>query len=568
MRALRAQLPKSCRKMDSATRIRLALAVLAVAPLAIGGLWLRARACPHRDLVTTAVAQGVLPQRRLHPSVSDEALSGGLDLAATLAAGRPVMRAGLFSGPGILVLPMAERCPAGLAARLAQALDRHGQALVALDEGLEAEETLPSALSDRLGLFLDLDGLTADDVGDPATPADVLAAARALFPKVGLVDGAVAAMAEAAAELGIGSARAALLALAAARALAALDGRAQALDADLTDAAELVLAHRALPMADAAQDREPEVQSEREQQDTDQPKTTPEGIPSEILVEAARAALPDGLLQALAQGRATRTAKAAGGTGDARSGNRRGRPLPSRPGKPDGNRRLDLVATLRAAAPWQGLRRAEASGPARALYLKPADLCIRRVKELSDRVLVFAIDASGSSAMARMAEAKGAVELLLGQAYSRRDHVALVVFRCEKAELLLPPTRSLVQTKHRLRAVPGGGGTPLASALELVLATAVRARARGMTPTLALLTDGRGNIALDGTPGRAKAEADAQMVARAVRAAGLSALVIDVANRPQPGLAALAAAMGGRYTALPRADARKLSAVLEDAMEA
>jgi magnesium chelatase subunit D len=554
--------------MDSAARIRLALAVLAVAPLAIGGLWLRARACPQRDLVTMAMGQGVLPQRRLHPSVSDEALSGGLDLAATLAAGRPVMRAGLLSGPGLLVLPMAERCPSGLAARLAQALDQRGQALVALDEGMEAEEALPSALADRLGLFLDLDGLTADDIGAVATPGPALAAARALFPKVQLAEGVVAAMAQAAVELGIGSARAALLALAATRALAALNGRERASDADLSDAAELVLAHRAVPMADAAQDREPEAQDDAEPQDTDQPEATSEGIPSEILVEAARAALPDGLLQALAQGRAARAAKAAGGTGDAHSGNRRGCPLPSRPGRPDGNRRLDLVATLRRAAPWQGVRRAEATGPARALYLKPADLCIRRVKELSDRVLVFAVDASGSSAMARMAEAKGAVELLLGQAYSRRDHVALVVFRGEKAELLLPPTRSLVQTKHRLRAVPGGGGTPLASALELALATAGRARSRGMTPTLALLTDGRGNIALDGTPGRAKAEADAQMMARAVRAAGLSALVIDVANRPQPGLAALATAMGGRYTALPRADARKLSAVLEDAMEA
>jgi magnesium chelatase subunit D len=553
--------------MDNAARIRLALAVLAVAPMATGGLWLRARACPQRDLVTAALAQGILPQRRLHPSVSDEALSGGLDLAATLSAGRPVLRAGLLSGPALLVLPMAERCPSGLAARLAQALDRRGQALVALDEGGEDDAALPSALADRLGLFLDLDGLTADDIGRVATPDQVLDAARTLFPKVGLAEGAVAAMAEAAAELGIGSARAALLALAAARALAALDGRERASEADLADAAELVLAHRAEPLADAAQDEEPETQSDPEPQDTEQPEATAEGIPSEILVEAARAALPDGLLQALAQGRVARAAKAAGGTGDAHSGNRRGRPLPSRPGKPDGNKRLDLVATLRAAAPWQGLRRSGASGPARALYLKPADLRIRRVKEMSDRVLVFAVDASGSSAMARMAEAKGAVELLLGQAYSRRDHVALVVFRGEKAELLLPPTRSLVQTKHRLRAVPGGGGTPLASALELALATAGRARARGMTPTLALLTDGRGNIALDGTPGRAKAEADAQIVARAIRASGLSALVIDVANRPQPGLAALAAAMGGRYAALPRADAQKLSAVLEDALE-
>jgi magnesium chelatase subunit D len=554
--------------MDPTARIRMALAVLAVAPLAIGGLWLRARACPQRDIVTAALAQCCVPQRRLHPSVSDDALSGGLDLAATLGTGRPVMRAGLLSGPALLVLPMAERCPPGLAARLGQALDRHGQALVALDEGAEADETLPSALSDRLGLFLALDGLSVDDIGDVATPDSELATARGLLPSVGLAESAISAMAGASAELGIGSARAPLLALSAARVLAALDGRSMVTEADLCNAAELVLAHRAAPVTEAAPITDDGQQSAAEPQASERPEAIPEDIPAEMLVEVARAALPEGLLNALAQGRSARATKGGGGTGDAHSGNRRGRPLPSRPGRPDCDHRLDLIATLRAAAPWQGLRRAEARGPSRALYLKPADLRIRRVKEMSDRVLVFAVDASGSSAMARMSEAKGAVELLLGQAYSRRDHVALVVFRGEQAELLLPPTRSLVQTKQRLRAVPGGGGTPLASALHLALATAGRARARGMTPTLALLTDGRGNVALDGSPGRDRADADTLRMAQAIRASNLSTLVIDVSNRPQPGLAALAAQMGGRYAALPRADAQRLSAVLENALEA
>lgn len=558
--------------MDAASRIRTALAVLAVAPVAMGGLWLRARACPQRDLVTAALAQVDLPQRRLHPAISDEALSGGLDLAAALSAGRPVMRAGVLGGAGLLVLPMAERCPSGLAARLAQAMDAraHPISLVALDEGVEADESLPSALADRLGLFLNLDGLSADDIGDTGTPRDVLNHARAAFPGAALPEGAISALAKAAAELGIGSARVPLFALTAARALAALAGRAVANDADLTLAAELVFAHRAAPLAEVPETPPQDAHPEPEPQDSAEPpaEALPEGLPSEILVEAARAALPDDLLARLAQGRAARAAKAAGGTGDARSGNRRGRPLPSRPGKPDGDRRLDLVATLRAAAPWQSLRRAEAKGPPRALCLKPDDLRIRRAKEMSDRVLVFAVDASGSSAMARMAEAKGAVELLLAQAYSRRDHVALLVFRGERAELLLPPTRSLVQTKQRLRAVPGGGGTPLAHALQLAMETATRARSRGMTPTLALLTDGRGNIALDGQPGRDRAEEDARRLARAIRATGVSALVIDMANRPQPGLALLAAEMGGRYAALPRADAHRLSAVIGDALEA
>jgi len=78
--------------------------------------------------------------------------------------------------------------------------------------------------------------------------------------------------------------------------------------------------------------------------------------------------------------------------------------------------------------------------------------------------------------MSRLAEAKGAVELLLSEAYSRRDHVSLISFRGDTAEILLPPTRSLVQTKKRLAALPGGGGTPLASGLVEALKMAHQAR--------------------------------------------------------------------------------------------
>ncbi len=299
--------------MDAASRIRTALAVLAVAPVAMGGLWLRARACPQRDVVTATLPQVELPQRRLHPAISDEALSGGLDLAATLSAGRPVMRAGVLGGAGLLVLPMAERCPSGLAARLAQAMDAraHPLALVALDEGVEADESLPPALADRLGLFLNLEGLSADDIGDIATAPEVLARARGALPGVGLPDGAVAALARAAAELGIGSARAPLLALAAARALAALAGRGVAEEADLTLAAELVFAHRAAPLAETPETAQQNAPPEPEPQDSAEPQAEaqPEGLPSEILVEAARAALPDDLLARLAQGRAARAAR-------------------------------------------------------------------------------------------------------------------------------------------------------------------------------------------------------------------------------------------------------------------
>jgi magnesium chelatase subunit D len=556
-------------------RAQAALTLLAIDPAGLKGLWLRARAGPVRDLLTAALAALPLPLRRLHPGVADDALYGGLDLAATLAQGRPVRSAGLLEGPSCLVLAMAERCPPGLAARLARRLDDPGPCLVALDEGAEPDEGLPAALADRLGLFVDLSGVVWSDAALAVPDADRLAAARARLAATHCPPEVVAGLTRAAAGLGIGSLRAPLLALAAARASAAWSGHDRPEADDLRLAAELVFGHRALPEAPAdAPPPDPPAPPPPEDAPDDPPPTEAESrpedrtIPDEILVEAARAALPPDLLAALAAGRALRAARGAGGTGAEQGGNRRGRPLPSRPGRIGSGARIDLVASLRAAAPWQRLRRAQAGRPDAVLLVRGSDIRVKRFRETSDRVLIFAVDASGSSALARLGEAKGAIELLLAQAYARRDHVALLAFRGRAAELILPPTRSLVQTKRRLAGLPGGGGTPLAAGLQLGLQLAAQARARGMTPTLALLTDGRGNIALDGSADRPAAEAEAQRLAAAIRAAGLPALVIDTATRPQPGLAALAALMGAPHVPLPRADAHRLSAVLAQALEA
>lgn len=520
-----------------------------------------------RDLVVAALPQ---PVRRLHPTIADDALYGGLDLAATLAQGVQVRTAGLLSAPGVLVLAMAERCPPGLAARLGRALDDPGPCLVALDEGAEADEGLPSALADRLGLFLDLSAQVWSEASDPMPDAAAVALARERLAHVATPEGTVATLTRVAAQLGVAGLRAPTLALAAARAAAALAGHEAITDDDLRLACDLVYAHRALPEADAPPpEPEPPAPDDTPQdQPSEEPQAQEPTLPDEMLVDAVRAALPDDLLLALAAGRAARAAKGASGTGAALRGNRRGRPLPSRPGRLGNGMRIDLVATLRAAAPWQPLRRAQTARPEAVLLVRPSDIRLKRFVETSDRVLIFAVDASGSSALARLAEAKGAIELLLAQAYARRDHVALLAFRGRAAELILPPTRSLVQTKRRLAGLPGGGGTPLASALKVALATALLARSKGLTPTIALLTDGRGNIALDGSADRAMAEADALQMARAIRTTGTPTLVIDTANRPQSGLRALAAALDAPYIALPRADAYKLSAVLGQALEA
>ncbi len=487
------------------------------------------------------------------------------------------------------MLPSAERTPAALAGRLALALDggRGRFGLVALDEGAEPDERVPAALGDRLALHLDLEGLAAGDLDLAAERpvAEVLiagasiaeasiAGARARLGDVVTDDGAAAALTEAATMLGIDSLRAPLLALRAARVLAALAGRARAVEEDVAQAARLVLGPRATRFPAAPESDVPaEAPAPEDGREAGEAQERRQGTLEDRVLDAVKAALPETLFAA---GGVRRRGAGEAGSG-ARSLARRGRPAPSRRGRPEGGR-LDLIATLRAAAPWQPLRTAPAqrpqagaaahgaagraepqiagrdadpgAGPApRRVVVLPEDFRIRRFVRPAESVLIFVVDASGSAAAARLAEAKGAVELMLGRAYARREKVALIAFRGAAAELLLPPTRSLVQARRRLAVLPGGGGTPLAAGLAAAAALAAQIRRRGATPYLALLTDGRGNVALDGTPGRAQAAEDAAALARRLAADGVGAVVIDTANRPQAAAAALAARDGGALSA-------------------
>jgi magnesium chelatase subunit D len=553
---------------DAWGRATLALSLLAVDPEGLRGLWLRARSGPVRDRFVALLDALPLPRRKIHPTVSDDQLFGGVDLSATLSSGHLVRARGLLAEPSALLLAMAERCPPGLAVRLGQTLDARTHCLIAFDEGAEPDETLPPALSERLAFFVALDDIPLAASDFATLDLDAIEAARARLPSVTLAPAQAEELALVAAQCGIGSLRAPLLAMAAAKASAALFGRISVYASDLERAAALVYSHKSLINKDfTPQPEEPSPPPEHtpEDQPGDSDTSGELTLPEEILLEAVRASLPPDVLARLAAGRAARAKSGASGTGAARKGNRRGRPLPSRPGKLDGTSKIDLVATLRAAAPWQPLRRA-ASPRGHLVHIRTEDIRVKRYEETSDRLLVFTVDASGSAAMARLGEAKGAIELLLAEAYARRDHVALIAFRGEGAELLLPPTRSLVQTKRRLAGLPGGGGTPLAHGLQAAMELAHQARARGMTPTLALLTDGRANIALDGTANRERAGEDATRLARALRAAGTPAVVIDTATRPQEALRALAAALDAPYIALPRADAHRLSSAVSAAL--
>ncbi len=554
----------------------LAAALLAIDP-SLGGACLRVRTGP-AQAAWLDLYRRLDPERtvlRLPPGIGDERLFGGLDLAATLASGKPVMTEGLLRSGGAraMILPMAERASAGLAARLAVALDAGcGATLTLLDEGADDAEFAPAALTDRLAFLPRLDAVRMADLTEGVCVEDVRRA-RALLGRVETPPEAYENFVKVAVTLGILSMRAPLLALAAARAAIALAGETRMNEAAAILAARLVLGPRAKclpetpPEEDMEEPEEPSAPDDRPDtgEETDPPDPNMGRIPEEILLEAARAAIPPDIIARLL-GRQAFAAQSArtSGAGDERKSRAKGRPAGSVRGRLTDGGQLDLVETLRAAAPWQPLRRREGTGD-RVIVLSD-DFRIKRSKQRTEKVLIFAVDASGSTALSRLAETKGAVELMLGQAYVERQQVALIAFRGTGAEVLLPPTRSLVLTKRRLASLPGGGGTPLAAGLNSALELARSARSRGMTPYLALLTDGKANIALDGAPGRTQAETDVLRLARLVSSEGLAATVIDTGNRPTPAARVLADTMGATYLPLPRADARALAGAMTSAL--
>lgn len=592
-------------------------ALFAVDPQGLGGVVLRSAASQQRDdwLATLKhLLPPGTPQRRIPLHINDAALLGGLDLGATLNAGRPVAQQGVLASAngGVVLVAMAERVSAGTAARLASVLDtqqvaiqRDGLALVraaklglvALDEGMDADEQVPAALLDRLAFLVELTGAVEDNTTASFEPADI-AEARALLPNVQASNETITALCAAALALGVHSLRAPLFALRAARCAAALDGVLNVTNDHAALAARLVLAPRAtqLPAAQTSDDedqpaQEPddslETPDESNLQDREDPPSppdqraedpdrAPEDPPdintadalAESVMQAARAAIPAGLLAVLKVGQTAKTrAQAAGRSGAVQKSQVRGRPMGARRGEPRSGSRLNVIETLRAAAPWQKLRERELPTPFGAarkrIHVRREDFHVTRFKQVGQTTTLFVVDASGSSALHRLAEAKGAVELLLADCYVRRDRVAVLAFRGKTAEVLLPPTRSLARAKRALAGLPGGGGTPLATAIDAARELADQIRRRGETPIVVLLTDGRGNIARDGAPGRAKAEEDAIAAARQFRAVGFTALVLDTSPQPQPAAKLLAAEMGAAYVPLPYAGAQTVSRVVQ-----
>ncbi|MEY4153408.1 MAG: hypothetical protein RLZZ278_256, partial [Pseudomonadota bacterium] len=317
-------------------------ALFAVDPVGLGGVALRSPACDNRDQ-WLALLKSLLPTqtplRRVPLNINDTALLGGLDLGATLQAGKPIALRGLLSQAdgGVLVLAMAERMSLTSAARFGSVLDtgmvalqrdgldtsaKASLGLVALDEGANDDEQMPAGLADRLAFRLLMGAQDVDEEGPEWTAQEVLNA-REHLSQVTINDEAVQALCAAALALGIDSLRASVFAVRVARAAAALAGSNTVEEEHTGVAARLVLAPRATrlppaaPPENEAQDTPAENQEslskpdapdaenkDESNADDDQEETQDEdpGLPenlAELVLEAAQAAIPSGLLARL-----------------------------------------------------------------------------------------------------------------------------------------------------------------------------------------------------------------------------------------------------------------------------
>lgn len=555
--------------------------LLAIDPQRLGGAVLRTAPSPvsERWLVfLRSLLPAEAPWRKLPAHAATARLVGGLDLAASLSAGRPLFERGLLAEAdgGAIVAPMAERLEPETAAILSAALDekivraeRDGFsrseparfALLLIDEGASADETVSPRLVDRLAFALDLDRIAIGDAKDASAGRAEIERAATRLPDTNVPDRLIEALGVAALRSGVMSIRALQFAVAAARASAALAGRREAGAEDAALAAALVIAPRALYAPADPDDAAAEAPPEAGEAPDSAESQSGDGPLEDRIVAAMKAAIDSSLLAGGAAQRArSGRAQSTGKSGAARKSQAKGRPFGSRRGDPSRGGRLALIDTLRAAAPWQKIRgRMDAAQP---IAIRRDDLRVARFRRREQSLTIFVVDASGSAAMQRLGETKGAIEHLFARSYSRRDEVALIAFRKSGAEVLVPPTRSLVRARRLLADLPGGGGTPIAAGIDTAAALAIQSAARGRTPTIVLMSDGRANVALSGEGGREAAQADALSAARRLRGAGMRVLFFDTSMRPEPLASALAAEMGAAYYPLPHADARLVAAAV------
>ena len=476
------------------------------------------------------------------------------------------------------------------------------------------EGTLPSHLLDRFGMYVDVDNIESVEErtelikrvlryerskGEFAKEyaqsnkelAEQIVAAKALLGQVEISEAMMQLAAQMCVQAFCAGHRAEIYLLEAARALAALSQRTYILPKDMQEAAVFVLPHRMRKPPEAEPEEannSPEQNEDQEQskdskddnqqegnQSNDQEQQLPppaldntddnssddagddtenqeqqdnsssQLAPDEQIAEIDKSFRLPKLVLDLGKNNTVR--RGSGKRSATRTDLKQGRYVRAELPK---NKVEDLAfdATIRAAAPYQRIR--EDNGC--ALNIQKEDLRQKVREKRIGNTFLFAVDASGSmGARKRMNAVKGAIFYMLQDAYQKRDCVGMLAFRRDKAEVLLPITRSVDLAQKCLAEMSTGGKTPLADGLATALLTLSRLNKRDkeLEPILVLVTDGRANAVMEG---ETDPVGSALKIAEKIRKAQITSVVIDTENDfIKLGIAKkLAQTMGAAYYSL------------------
>ncbi|HHE33236.1 MAG TPA: magnesium chelatase ATPase subunit D [Chlorobaculum parvum] len=598
-----------------------ALMLLAVDP-SLGGVVIPSAVGSGKSTLARAFAD-ILPEGtpfvELPLNVTEDRLIGGIDLEATLASGQRVVQHGVLSKAhkGVLYVDSLSLLDSSAVSHIMDAMSRG--AVIVEREGLSevhpadfmlvgtydpSDGEVRMGLLDRIGIIvpytaqndyrvrkqivsLVMGTRDAEDTEDELRMLrGIIGAAREQLPHVSITKEQIKGLIQTAISLGVEGNRVDIFAIRAALANAALSQRTEVDEEDLKLAMKLVLVPRATrmperePDEDEMQQEEPPPPEEEPQDEAEDENAPPDESDSdadeeqednpdmieELMMDAVETELPDNILNISL---ASKKKAKSGSRGEALN-SKRGRFVRSQPGEIKSGK-VALIPTLISAAPWQTSRKAEKAKKGiktGALVISTDDVKIKRFRDKSGTLFIFMVDASGSMALNRMRQAKGAVSSLLQNAYVHRDQVALISFRGKQAQVLLPPSQSVDRAKRELDVLPTGGGTPLASALLTGWETAKQARTKGITQIMfVMITDGRGNIPLaaaaDPTAGKApkdELEKEVEALAVSIQSDGIASIVVDTQmNYLSRGEAPkLAQKLGGRYFYLPNAKAEQI----------
>ncbi len=502
--------------------------------------------------------------RQMNPYTSLDHLLGSVDVIATLASGRRLLHRGILEQgrDDPLMIRGCERLHAAQVTAICHAMDQPASSLDII--ACTDDWQIASQLEDRIPLLINLDPVSWEIWDAPLFKQAHIKTLLERYKSLTLTNSQYALICDAAAGLGIQSARRLILIARLARGLAALFEAEDVTADDVSNALSLActtelnalsamsqpqpehLSEADAPPESGQQDAEP---AEQNQADADGAALDFDENTAMLLAAQSVGSLS--LAPPHQQGRRSVMRRGRlGKAGQAVWSLERGRRAGSLARRLDAQTVLDFHATVRAAIPQQPFRR-RLRGQRSRLVFRADDVRVRRFRQKTATATIFVVDASGSAALERLGEAKGAVEQLLAECYVRRDEVALIAFRGADAEVLLPPTRSLVRAKRTLVALAGGGGTPLAKGIALATELADQVEHRGFAPYVVLLTDARANVSLHGLGGREQAFADALLVAKLLQARGWPGLLLDTSVRGVSQAQDLATHLGANYLPLP-----------------